>query len=633
MYTGPPLKTLLLAELHPPTLEHLTGLLSQAGYSVRAVSDPASALEHFLADNPELVVVGVDLPRLDGQHLGQHIRNHSQGARVPIIAIDKGHLGKARGVAAVLDLKVNAYIPDPLKPGELLGKVQTLAATVGRQDAPLKGVRAMLARPAVMSGDLKGYPLPALVHSLYRGRKDGVLVVAWRDLTRRVYFARGGAVNYDSSARQDALPSYLLQRQVLTEAQAERVVQALGSGMRIGSALAEAGVEAAGEELLQLLRDYTQDRLAQVVGMREGRYAFYAGDEFQVEVATVEIPALAPLLDGARRTFPLKVLAAPLRAHMGEYPVRTPEFGKELASLGLDTGDLKIAMQMNGRIALRDMLAHGRGDLRLAYSLLWFLKLTGCAGFSPTPLPGAAGESVSNVPDVIAPRKRKPLPAETTTALRDGAVKIITSSYFTCLGLDLTADTESVERAYHELATRYHPDTHAEYDLSEIQDLLDSVQDRLSAAYRVLSVEEKRKGYLQYLMSRMDVGRTAVNVDAEIILRRGESALKRRDYRQALQLFEEAVSINPREPEYYSYLAWATYLAGTGPREERAKAAQKVLKRALSLNAYLERAIIISAIIDSEQEDASAARKKLLKVLELNPNSQLAKAALRKVGR
>jgi hypothetical protein len=32
-------------------------------------------------------------------------------------------------------------------------------------------------------------------------------------------------------------------------------------------------------------------------------------------------------------------------------------------------------------------------------------------------------------------------------------------------------------------------------------------------------------------------------------------------------------------------------------------------------------------------DDASGARKKLLKVLELNPNSQLAKAALRKVGR
>jgi DNA-binding response OmpR family regulator/Flp pilus assembly protein TadD len=633
VYTRPPLRTLLLAESHPPTLEHLTGLLSQAGYTVRAVSDPGSAMEHFIADNPDMVVVSVDLPRLDGAHVGNLIRKHSQGARVPIVAIDKGHLGRARGVTSVLDLKVNAYVVDPLKPGELVGRLQSLVEAAARHEAPLKGVRAMLARPAVVSGDLKGFPLPALLVSLYRQQRDGVLVVAYRDLTRRVFFARGGAVNYDSSARQDALPSYLLQRQVVTEAQAERVVQALGSGLRIGAALAEAGVEAAGEELLQLLREYTSDRLAQVVGMREGRYAFYLGDEFQAEVATVETPALEPILDGARRAIPLKVMAAPLRSHQAEFPVRTPEFGKDLEALGLNTDDLKIAMQINGRIALRDLLAHGRGDLRSGYSLLWFLKLTGCVGFSPTPLSPGPGESAA-VPDVIAPRKRKPLPPETETALREGAVKIITGSYFRCLGLDIAADTEAVERAYQELAMRFHSDSYAEYDTSEMMDLLESVQDKLSAAYRVLSVEEKRKAYLQYLMSRMDVGRsTTVNVDAEIILRRGEAALKRKQYRSALIHFEEAVTLNPQEPEYYSYLAWATFLAGTGPREDRAKAAQKVLRKALSLNPYLERALIISAIIDSEMEDASGARKKLLKVLELNPNSQLAKAALRKVGR
>jgi len=633
VYTRRPLKTLLLAESHPPTLEHLTGLLSQAGYTVRAVSDPGSAMEHFVADNPDMVVVSVDLPRLEGAHVGHLIRNHSQGSRVPIVAIDKGHLGRARGVASVLDLKVNAYVADPLKPGELVGKLQSLATVAAQSGTPLKGVRVLLSRPAVISGDLKGFPLPALLVSLHRVQRDGVLVVAYRDLTRRVFFARGGAVNYDSSARQDALPSYLLQRQVLTEAQAERVVQALASGMRIGSALADAGVEAAGEELLQLLRDYTMDRLAQVIGMREGRYAFYPGDEFQAEVATVETPALAPILDGARRAIPLKVMAAPLRAHQAEYPVRTPEFGKDLAELGLNTDDLKIAMQVNGRIPLRDLLAHGRGDLRRGYSLLWFLKLAGCVSFSPTPVATGPGEVVA-VPESIAPRKRKPLPPETETSLRDGAVKIITGSYFRCLGLDIAADTEAVERAYHELATHFHPDSYAEFDTSEMKDLLESVQEKLSAAYRVLSVEEKRKAYLQYLMSRMDVGRsTTVNVDAEIILRRGEAALKRKQFRSALIHFEEAVTLNPQEPEYYSYLAWATFLAGTGPKEDRAKAAQKVLRKALSLNPYLERALIISAIIDSEMEDASVARKKLLKVLELNPNAQLAKAALRKVGR
>ncbi|KFE66973.1 DUF4388 domain-containing protein [Hyalangium minutum] len=627
------MKTLLLAESHPPTLEHLTGLLAQAGYTVRAVSDPVSALEHFAADNPDVVVLGVDLPRLEGGHVGQLIRNHKQGARVPIVAIDKGHLGKAKGVQSVLGLKVNAYIQDPLKPGELVPKLDELVKAAAAQ-APTKGIEAMLDRPAMTAGDLKGHPLPELVHLLYRQRKDGVLVVAYRELTRRVFFARGGAVNYDSTARQDALPSFLLERKIATEAQAEIVLQALASGLRIGAALADAGVEAAGEELLEILRTYTRDRLAQVVGMREGRFAFYAGDEFQQEVATVEIPSLAPVLEGARRAIPLKVLAGPLRRHLGEYPVRSPEFSKDLPALGLDTDDLKIAMQINGRLLLRDLLAHGRGDLRRGYSLLWFLRLTGGVTFSATPV-AAEGAAFAAVPDVIAPRKRKAIPPELGATLREGAVKIITSSYFHSLGLDIAADMEAVERAYHETAMKFHPDNFAEYDLSDLMDLLDSVQEKLSASYRVLSVEEKRKAYLQYLLSKLEVGGrvNAINVDAEILIRRGESYLRKKDYRMALQLFEEAVALNPREPEYYSYLAWATYHSALGTVKDRAKEAQKVLKRALSLNASLERAQIISAIIDNELEDATSARKKLLKVLELNPNSKLAKAALRKVGR
>jgi DNA-binding response OmpR family regulator/Flp pilus assembly protein TadD len=627
------LKTLLLAESHPPTLEHLTGVLAQAGYAVRAVSDPVAALEHFVAGNPDVVVLGVDLPRMEGSHVGQLIRNHSQGGRVPIVAIDKGHLGKARGVAAVLGLKVNAYVQDPLKPGELVAKVDELVRAA-QAVAPTEGIQAMLARPAVTTGELKGYPLPELVHVLYRQRRSGVLVVAHRELTRRVFFARGGAVNYDSSARQDALPGFLLERNIVTEAQAEIVVQALGSGLRIGAALADAGVEAAGEELLEILRDYTRDRLAQVVGMREGRFAFYAGDEFQQEVATVEIPALAPVLDGARRAIPLRVLASPLRRYLGEFPVRSQEFAKDLQVLGLDTDDLKIAMQINGRLLLRDLLAHGRGDLRRGYSLLWFLQLTGGVTFSATPV-ATEGAALSVVPEVIAPRKRKPLPAELAATLREGAVKIITSSYFHSLGLDIAADMEAMERAYQETGMKFHPDSYAEYDLSELKDLLDSVQEKLSASYRVLSVEDKRKAYLQYLLSKLDVGGrvSTINVEAEVLIRRGESYLKRKDYRMALQLFEEAVALNPREPEYYSYLAWATYHAALGPLKDRAKEAQKVLKRALSLNPYLERAQIISAIIDNDLEDATSARKKLLKVLELNPNSKLAKAALRKVGR
>jgi DNA-binding response OmpR family regulator/curved DNA-binding protein CbpA len=627
-----PLKTLLLAESHPPTLEHLTGLLAQAGYTVRAVSDAALAMELFVVENPTAVVVAVDLPKLAGAHLATLIRGHSQGARVPIVAIDKGHLGKARGVASVLDLKVVAYLADPLKPGELVTRLDELLSGVQTAE-PATGIQVMLSRPAVVAGELEGYPLPSVVNLLYRQRRDGVLVVACRELSRRVFFARGVAVNYDSSERKDALPGFLVERKIATQAQAERVVEALGSGLRIGAALADAGVEAAGEELLQLLRDYTRDRLAQLVGMREGRFAFYGGDEFQREVATVEIPALAPVLEGARRAIPLKALATPLRKHLDEYPERSPDFSKDLPVMGLDTEDLKIAMQVNGRLLLRDILAHGRGELRLGFSLMWFLRLVGGVTFSPTPV-ATEGAELSAVPDVIARRKRKPLPSDTVAGLREAALKILTSSYFRSLGLDISADMEAVERAYHETAMKFHPDMYAEHDISDLKDVLDSVQEKLSAAYRVLSVEDKRKAYLQYLLPKLEVGRVnAINADAEVLINRGAAYLKRKDFRMALQLFEEAVELNPREPEYYAYLAWATYMSAMGPLKDRAAAAQKVLKRAFSLNASLERAHIISAIIENDLEDASTARKRLLKVLEQNPESQLAKAALRKVGR
>ena len=58
------MKTLLLAESHPATLEHLSAALAQAGYTVRTVTDPGKAVEHFVVDRPDavLMVMGQGAP-------------------------------------------------------------------------------------------------------------------------------------------------------------------------------------------------------------------------------------------------------------------------------------------------------------------------------------------------------------------------------------------------------------------------------------------------------------------------------------------------------------------------------------------------------------------------------------------
>lgn len=628
------MKTVLLADHHPPTLEHLRETLIQAGYTVHATTDPGRAMEHVLAEPLDAVLVSIDFPRLSGQHLIQLVRAHDQAGRVPVLAMDHGHLSRPRGVSAILDLKASAYVADPMKVSDLKAKLAALLGAAATRTQPAEGVNGVLSRPPIASGELKPLPLPALLHSFYRLQRDGILVVAYRDLTRRVFFLKGAPVSYDSSARHDSFTSHLLDRGVLNEDQSNMVARSMAGGLRISTALADAGVALQGDDLLGRLREYVLDKTAQVVGMREGRYAFYSGTEFTREVAKVDLPALAPVLDGARRSFALKVFVQPLRMHGGEFPCRTPEFGKDLPALGLNRQDLKIAMQLSGRIPLRELVAHGRGELRETCSLLWFLLLCGAAQLSAKPAAASEHEAAYTAAEHIAPRKRKGMPPEKLAELRDASVKVLTGSYFQVLGLDITADTEAVEKAYHEVGIRFHPDTYAEYDTSEIKDLLDSVRDKLSGSYRVLSVEDKRKAYVQYLLTRAGASRhPPINVDAEIALKRGELAMKRKDFISARRAFEQAVGLNAREPEYYSYLAWATLVAGTGDTKERARSAQKIIKKALAMNAYLERPQVIAAIIDLELGDATAAHKKLIKALEMNPGSELAKAALRRARR
>lgn len=618
------LKTLLLAETHAPTLAHLEEALTLAGHGVRAVSDPRDALEIFLAERPDALVVAADFPAVDGLHLAQQVRAHGCA---PVVVIDKGHLGKARGPAAVAGLEAAAYVADPIKGGELGQKLSALLSAP--IEPPSGAIARTLSRPAIAAGKLEPHPLPALLHSFFRLRRSGVLLTVVKGCVRRLFLREGGVVGFDSTAPEEGFVSFLVERALLTAPQAAQVRTSLGRGMRIGSALEDAGVVLEGEELVGQRRAFVRERAAQVVSLREGRFAFYPGDEFLPEVLAVETPALAPILEGVRRSHPIRFFLRPLKPHLSELPARAEGFSQDLPALGLDTDDLKVAMQMNGRFALRDLLTHGRGDLRRAASLAWFLQLTQALSFSKEPL----AEAGSRGPEALLPRKLKPLPAETVAALREAALRILASSHFGALGVPITAENEQVERAFRDVAPRFHADSYPEHDTSEIQDLLDSVQEKITAAYRVLSQPERRVGYLQHLLSRLELPRSVeVNVEAELALQRGEAALKRGDARSAVLAFEEAVSLSPREPEYHACLAWANYLSA-GEVDERAKSAQKALRKALGLNPLLERAQVLAAVIDLETGDAGAARKKLLKVLELNPASKIAKAALRKANR
>ncbi len=201
--------------------------------------------------------------------------------------------------------------------------------------------------------------------------------------------------------------------------------------------------------------------------------------------------------------------------------------------------------------------------------------------------------------------------------------------------VDIAAAPDEIERAYRQAAEHYHPDAFAGQDLGDLEELLVQILDKLNAAYRVLSNEEKRKAYLAFLLQRHAEGRRKPDVDpeAEMALKRGERALRAHRIREAIRAFQAAAERNPREPEYLAMLAFATLRDPALEPRARPRAAARVARRALALDHGCVRAMVTLALAEESEGDVSAARRRLLGALRLAPGSEVARRALQRVNR
>jgi chemosensory pili system protein ChpA (sensor histidine kinase/response regulator) len=98
-------------------------LLEREGYRVILAKDGVDALEHLQETIPDLMLVDIEMPRMDGFDLTRNIRGNDSTAAVPIIMITSRTADKHRNYA--LDLGVNAYF------GKLFQEDMLLAAIAG----------------------------------------------------------------------------------------------------------------------------------------------------------------------------------------------------------------------------------------------------------------------------------------------------------------------------------------------------------------------------------------------------------------------------------------------------------------------------------------------------------------------
>ncbi len=169
---------ILVVDDEPAMVGALGALLGQAGHRIVAAYDGDEALRRFREDGPDLILLDLAMPGLDGATVCRRIREVSN---TPIVVVS----GERDRTATVelLDLGADDYIRKPFRADELLARVRAVArrAAGGQTRGPAGSGTATASSPA------RGWELDRRRHEIrWRGTVVPATVTEFRVLRQLV---------------------------------------------------------------------------------------------------------------------------------------------------------------------------------------------------------------------------------------------------------------------------------------------------------------------------------------------------------------------------------------------------------------------------------------------------------------
>lgn len=135
--------------------------LRRAGYEVAAAYDGLAALDLFETAAPDLLLLDLNLPRLDGLGVCRRVRAESD---VPIIILSVR--GEDEAVVRGLEMGADDYMVKPFSPTQLVARIRAVMRRAGVQTAPATleagGLSLDRSRGEVTRGDRPPVRLTAL---------------------------------------------------------------------------------------------------------------------------------------------------------------------------------------------------------------------------------------------------------------------------------------------------------------------------------------------------------------------------------------------------------------------------------------------------------------------------------------
>ena len=99
-------------------------MLERGGFSVLKARDATSALAVLDQNTPDMIILDVMMPGMDGIELCQVIRNRDDTGAVPVLILSAR--GDAESVMRGMEAGANDYLPKPILHHDLVAKVRNM---------------------------------------------------------------------------------------------------------------------------------------------------------------------------------------------------------------------------------------------------------------------------------------------------------------------------------------------------------------------------------------------------------------------------------------------------------------------------------------------------------------------------
>jgi len=110
----------------PSVLRAISYMLGKEGYDVLTALNGLAGLRKAKEENPDLLILDVMLPGIDGFEVCHRLRAESQTAQLPILMLSAK--GQEADRSTGLEVGANEYLTKPVERSVLLSKIEALLA-------------------------------------------------------------------------------------------------------------------------------------------------------------------------------------------------------------------------------------------------------------------------------------------------------------------------------------------------------------------------------------------------------------------------------------------------------------------------------------------------------------------------